>query len=219
MTQHVDTQADALGLSRAQLIQLLRAVLVVEGAHDERIILHCYGQDLARDRILVLPLRGVARAKFLAEAEFLRAIHIPMILLFDNTRDPASSETKEVQRLYERWPKDAPRPQVVPFSPRDIIDALPDEYVERAMKTLGGPPFPGWRTMRQRFDASNETNFKHYVLQFLRLSVSFDEFVNEVLQETPAEPLVGSPLHPAIESIRALSRTADSFGLVEATPG
>lgn len=209
MAQHLDAQAAMLGLSRAQLVQVMRAVLVVEGAHDEKVIMHCYGRELRSDRILILPLRGATKAKFLAEAEFLRSLHLPMILLFDNTVDEESAENTELRQLYKYWPKETPPPQIVRFAARDIILALPDEHVRRALHGRWGLTFPGWQDLLNRLDESKQTNLKSFVLKSLKVPVGADDFLDEILRATPPAPLVGSELDRAIEEVRALARSTD----------
>jgi len=218
LAQHLDEQAELLGLSRAQLVQILRAVLVVEGAHDERVIEHFYGPAFRQDRIQVLPLRGTTKSKLLAEAEFLRALRLPMILLFDNTADSASAENRDIRRLYEHWPKNVPPPALVRFVPRDIWLTLPNEHVARALQVRWGVSFPGWQELLRRFDTSKDTNLKAYILKALKLPpradgtpIGPDEFLDEILQEVPDKADPSAELRAAIEQVRALGRSTEQW--------
>lgn len=82
-----DVRADALGMSKADLLLLYRVVLIVEGQHDEVILRSLIGDDLDRLGVLVLPLRGARGAKSLADAAILtRMLSTPIVILFDNDR-------------------------------------------------------------------------------------------------------------------------------------
>jgi hypothetical protein len=51
-------RVDELGLAPADLLLLHRAVLIVEGAHDQAVLDALIGSELAELRVLVLPMRG-----------------------------------------------------------------------------------------------------------------------------------------------------------------
>ena len=63
-------RAREAGLTQAQLVQLTRKVLFVEGEHDKRVLDHLWGPDLRADRVEILPLRGKRNASAIMDAEF-----------------------------------------------------------------------------------------------------------------------------------------------------
>lgn len=40
-------------------MQTLRAICLVDGQHDELVLRHFFGRELARERVLNVPVRGV----------------------------------------------------------------------------------------------------------------------------------------------------------------
>ena len=81
----LDERTSEAGLgSRAQLLQIARAFLIVEGAHDEAVVRHFYSHELDRHRIVLLPARGAQKVRSLIEAELLALLDVPMIILFDD---------------------------------------------------------------------------------------------------------------------------------------
>jgi hypothetical protein len=121
-----EVRADALGMSKADLLLLYRVVLIVEGQHDEVVLRSLLGDDLNRLGVLVLPLRGAKGAKSLADAAILaRTLSAPIVVLFDNDRsgqlahfwDELQSllphETNQIDELIKTLPPEAEFPEVV----------------------------------------------------------------------------------------------------------
>ena len=77
-------------LSRADLILLTRAFLIVEGVNDQLIIENFFGTQLRRNRILVVPLHGSLKLRLLAEAEVIRRMGRLILVLLDNTANESN---------------------------------------------------------------------------------------------------------------------------------
>ncbi len=77
-----------LGVPISEELQLVRAVLVVEGQHEAVLLEEAFGEELAMNRIKVLPIRGTRQLRLLAaEGELLfRYLDAPFVLLTDRTR-------------------------------------------------------------------------------------------------------------------------------------
>jgi hypothetical protein len=82
--EQVSVQAGLSG--RAEALQTIRAVCLVEGLHDEMVLRHFYREDFARHRILVLPTRGARNVNAIIDAPWLSRMGLPLIILFDDVR-------------------------------------------------------------------------------------------------------------------------------------
>lgn len=69
-----------LGLNTSDLLPLYQAIILVEGAHEEQILDHFIGSELANLRIWVLPYRGVAKLPATLDSRIL-ADHTDAILI------------------------------------------------------------------------------------------------------------------------------------------
>jgi len=197
----LDARASEAGVgSRAQLIQLARAFLVVEGAHDEAVIRHFYREQLERARIIVLPIRGAKKARTLIETELLAKFDVPLIVLFDDVRATAlvaqeqpSGGDISVNSLWEmlqNWPHERKRPHIVEFILPDIYCAVPDECVRQVVADRGGS-FPGWRRVTKQFAADTSgRGFKGFFLGQSGLPPGTDttELLKEILERCRAQP-------------------------------
>lgn len=192
--------ADAGVGSRAQLIQLARAFLVVEGAHDESVIRHFYRERLARERIVVLPIRGAKKAKSLIETELLARFDAPLIFLFDEVRAKevvasARPSRKDISvyalwEMLQDWPPERKRPHVVDFALPDIYCAVPDQCVRQVVADRGGS-FPGWEPVIEDF--AGDTSGLGFKTFFLRASGLPSEtettaLLGEILERCRMEP-------------------------------
>jgi hypothetical protein len=107
----LDDAGEAVGISRADLLQLTRGFLIVEGLHDELVVQHLFGDDLAAARVRVLALRGAHNAVALVDAQLLLGLGIPTCVMLDRTADafvhdlnrgrirPSDASTKEEKQL------------------------------------------------------------------------------------------------------------------------
>src|SRR5690606_1517146 len=80
----LDGVAEEMGLRRADLLQLQRMVLFVEGVHDQAVLEAYVGDVLRRERVLVLPMHGTHNAMALADSEILWELGIPVGVFTDN---------------------------------------------------------------------------------------------------------------------------------------
>jgi hypothetical protein len=209
--------ADSGLTSRAQLIQLTRAVLVVEGEHDRLVINHQAGKDLRANRIRIFPLRGAKNASAIADLEYVRNLDVPIAILFDNVSAHAldgdhelRSDTLEVRalkHLRSSWPSDQTQPEVLPFDLPDIICALPNEAVDAVMRRDGGAAFPGWALMIADYKTlpiRERADFKTYAAR--RTGLVFDvRTINKILSHTPQRLAENSPLFRPIQRLLALA--------------
>lgn len=78
---------NALGISRADLLQLYQLVLLVEGHHDRVVLGEVLGRELARRRVLMLPLRGSYNLNAVVDLEILaHTLEQPVLSVLDNVR-------------------------------------------------------------------------------------------------------------------------------------
>lgn len=140
-----------LGRTRADLIQLTRGVLLVEGEHDR----------LADAHVRVLQIRGSDNVMALVDADLLRTLDIPVFVMLDHTsagfiedlnndrRTPG--RTKEERALsglaHALRSSDLPVTHVSLNVP-DIVWTLPAEAVKKVAQK-----FPGWKQATADFRA------------------------------------------------------------------
>jgi hypothetical protein len=169
-----------LGLGRDALAQLTRAVAVVEGEWDRRLLYRYYETELAEQRILVVPLQGSDELGAMADAAVIPALGVPVIALLDEVRAASSAElaslagnlSKAERALRDLAAALGDELKVVRYDDPDVICALPEDAVRRAYP---GVVFPGWDQMlhdwRQEC-ASGVTNrpFKRWALERFGLS-------------------------------------------------
>jgi hypothetical protein len=170
-----------LGLGRDALAQLTRAVMVVEGEWDRRLLHHFYGEELAQQRVLIVPLQGSNELGGMADAAVIPALGLPVVALLDEIRG-SSREDLEGLRLpnkAERALLDLAREigdalHFVRYDDPDIICALPETAVNRAFPAA---IFPGWDELLRRWrdetrDADPFVPFKKWALKAMGLPAS-----------------------------------------------
>lgn len=80
-------EIESLGLEPSDLLQLYRVVLLVEGQHDKLVLEGLIGDELARARTLILPLRGAKSVPQLIEARLLFDVTTAgLVVALDNIR-------------------------------------------------------------------------------------------------------------------------------------
>jgi hypothetical protein len=205
------------GLSnRAQLIQLTRAVLVVEGEHDRLVIDRFFGKDLRQARVRVLPLRGAKNASAIADLELLRDLDVTLFVLFDNVhagsldelhdRASDSLEVREIKRMLRDWPDDRARPMVLAYDAPDIVCALPAAAMEAVMRrTNPQATFDGWMEVigeYQRLHPRDRHKFKDFAAVKTGLSLD-SRTIRQVLAHSSNTLTIESPLYRPMQSLLA----------------
>jgi hypothetical protein len=177
--------------SAAEALQVGRLVLLVEGTHDERVIHHFYGGELARSRVLVVPVRGARNLNAIFDAPWLSRIGLPLVILFDDVdasiataRKKPSGQNVAARSVWEMlryWDRPEPKPRVASFNLPDIFRALPESCLARAIGARGGK-FPGWDTIDKRFQGTSGQGFKPLLIKASRLAGDTD--LTELLDAT-----------------------------------
>ncbi len=171
----LESTATEAGLSGpAEALQTVRLVLLVEGSHDELVLRHFYRADLARGRILVVPIRGALNVNAIFDAPWLSRLGLPIVILFDDidervvmssTKPPASNvAARSVWELLRHWDMPSPKPRVASFSLPDIFRAIPEKCIAKAVEAEGGR-FPGWDVVDRAFAGSNGVGFKPFLMK------------------------------------------------------
>ncbi|MDX6591748.1 MAG: hypothetical protein QOJ13_944 [Gaiellales bacterium] len=140
--------------------------------------------------------------------------------MFDNSGPGSGSpERNELDKLLRGWPDRSNLPLPIELAVRDIICAIPDEFVRSALNTTyhGRVGFPGWSELERDYDlrypAGQRTDgfmtFKDYVFK-TRLGIPGNPtaVLEKILEHCPAEPLrQHSPsLHHAV--MRAIAEAS-----------
>ncbi|MFD6694952.1 AAA family ATPase [Micromonospora aurantiaca (nom. illeg.)] len=168
-----------LGLGRDALAQLTRAIVVVEGDWDRRLLHHFYGSQLAKQRVLVVPLQGSNELGGLADAAVIPALGLPVVALLDEVRGRSREElesltpplTKAERALLDLSTHLGDRLRFVRYDDPDVICALPENAVRRAYPAA---TFPGWDTLLQRWKEERTSTgasspFKRWALKAMAL--------------------------------------------------
>jgi hypothetical protein len=159
-----------LGLGRDALAQLTRAIAVVEGDWDLRLLQRYFGSELSEQRVLVVPLQGSDDFGTLANAAVIPALGVPVVALLDEVRaaSPADLATltpplsKAERTLRDLAGALGDTLRVVRYPDPDVICALPEDAVRTAYPAL---VFPGWRPLLDQWRSTGETTpFKRWAL-------------------------------------------------------
>lgn len=169
-----------LGLGRDALAQLTRAVAVVEGEWDRRLLYHFYGAELADQRVLVVPLQGSNELQALADAAVIPALGVPVIALLDDVRAASPTELAAMEGTLskaERGLRDLAADlgdslRIVRYPEPDVICALPENAVRLAFPSAR---FPGWAVLLSEWAAETAAGrtdhpFKRWALGSMGLS-------------------------------------------------
>jgi hypothetical protein len=206
--------AEEVGTTPGELLQLYDAVLIVEGIHDERVISHLFGRELAENRIFILRLSGVLEALALVEAELLHILQKQFLVLFDNTSDladPKSLEEKRLRKVLDFLKGKPWAPLMFPWP--DILCALPEESVRLYAKRQHNVSFPGWAKLVAALPPGE--NIKWLFLSHLGMRLPkakadqvkmFETVLDEILQETPRKADPQNPLYSVMQDAFSIAR-------------
>lgn len=99
-----ESDASLLGLTPADLLQLTRLFVIVEGVHDQILLEQVCSDELLEARARVLAMRGVPNAPKIVEAEFLLRFSDADFLVVMDALDPQMLEDTwaQVRELFER---------------------------------------------------------------------------------------------------------------------
>ncbi len=99
--------AARFGTDVADMLQLLRVVLIVEGEHDDAIVAAFLAEDLLAASAWVIPLRGAANAPGIADAHLLfDATFAHMVVMLDNVdHDLVRDCWRQLQQAVEEHDK------------------------------------------------------------------------------------------------------------------
>ena len=198
-------QASEAGMEPGDVLQLTRAIAIVEGKHDVEVIQHFYAAELAAARVLLLRLEGTGNSNALVEAEFLASGQLPMRVLFDNVSSTSMSHTDEERvagRLLARARELDVDLVVVPFELPDIIAALPESAVRRAFSEAR---FDGWAPLVERWRQLRRHQFKRWALAEMGLGqVHATQFIRRVLEMTEVGERPSPSLERAVKELLAI---------------
>jgi hypothetical protein len=228
--KELDGLAIVAGLSRADVLQLTRAFLIVEGPTDKAVIERFYGDCLDDQRIRTLAPGGLDKNREIAEVRILAQLGLPLVLLFDETTRPTSEGSRVINAILADWPEDRKPPEICRFAPEDILELIPDDAFAAALAPRG-KTWPGWDNIRRSRDAekrrreeekrrrgedspSVEMSLKKHMLSRIGLRSSEEHaLVEALLQHVEASDLANSPLDHAIRCACAYA-SGDQPGLV-----
>jgi len=209
---------EALGTETLDGVLLKRGFLLVEGPHDEIVINHFYGDQLARHRIGIIAMWGFTNTLDLTESRYLRYAGRPIAMLLDNVPEHYGGkrgltvEETNLKRFRAEF-KEAS----IPFRGEghgavDIIFTLPEQAVRRHLASLGieGTFEGGWQTIQREIrsdpQANNSRAKKRLAQQLLGLEQSDfglgpGNFIHPVLKACSEDDRPTGTLERAMEKI------------------
>ena len=215
LLEDVDSLADELGLGRDRLLQLVRGMVIVEGATDQHVLSVLGADILTRHRLVVVPIGGHSAASGLVSGELAAAIGLPVAVMFDDVtaaaleaveRDPDAkvpSEVKSARKLLDQRERGLDC-TIIPFEAGDICAALPESTIRTVY-----PKFPGWPTVEARHQSNPTTSFKHTFLDTLQVSRQKDaETIKRIVDEWDGR---AEPPHAFRRALEALDAWGDSL--------
>jgi hypothetical protein len=206
-----------LGLGRTALAQFTRAVLVVEGEWDRRLLYAFFGHDLAAQRVLVVPLQGSDELLALADAAVIPALGVPVVALLDEVRAVSVADiatltpplSKAERCLLDLSAALGANLSLVRYEDPDIICALPEAAVHRAFPSAD---FPGWSELLNNWSQARQRgetpdSFKKWALGRMGLPKKDrypPTFFRSVLAATTPADRPGRRLEQAVKQALAL---------------
>lgn len=147
--------AREVGLTRGELLVTTRAVLLVEGRHDQEFLRILFGDDLREAGIAVVPTHGTKGAPNLVDSEFWRAFTgTPFHVMFDNTRLPIVRDRTVAKTLLTTEEQTMRELLTSVVSGGRTLGAIglarPDIAAYIAEQVLPGD-FPGWTAVLDRW--------------------------------------------------------------------
>jgi hypothetical protein len=218
----LDDQFAETGFGRDAWFALVRAVLIVEGEHDLRIVQRFFGRELRAARVPVLAMRGGRNWRAIVDSEFLGAAAIPVYVLFDNVRLPLvqqAAEARGLDRDEEKWAWQLLQQQrsgqqiaVLPYDEPDILCALPPAAVlrrvpdrtEQLTEALDGQ-LSRWAPLIDRYRQDGiKRSFKDWVFaDVLGLRAPGAQLVSECIEQLTDADTPSPALHRAISTLLA----------------
>jgi energy-coupling factor transporter ATP-binding protein EcfA2 len=158
--------ADDLGLTRGELLLLMRLALFVEGPHDQIILDEWFGDALRAAGIRVFPVHGVDNLPGLAESEITAALGIRIATLSDDTSlsrtssgSPRTRSEQAVSRLHAEAARAGVQVHSVGLDKPDILYYLDEEVCQRI-----APDFPGWDAAQaERSNTGSRVPWKRWI--------------------------------------------------------
>lgn len=158
LLRSLDLLRDSVGLSRADVLQLTRLALFVEGPHDVAVLEGLFGDELSAAGVRIFPMHGTGNALALVTSEVISALGIKSGVLTDNTRPASSRATQDrrqskeelaIDRLLQEARAVGWSLQRYGLSKHDIL-----EYIEDSVCQSVAPRFPGWEAATAEWRAS-----------------------------------------------------------------
>jgi hypothetical protein len=144
------TDRDALaklGVPVSEELHLYKLVLIVEGRHEEILLKEMFGEEIAANRIKLLPIRGTRQLRLLAAGSevLFRYFNAPFVLLTDRTRTQAATKALAAAAT-SGGPEEARTAIEKVFNPSSdeeqvlrslLISAVESERIDRIRAILG----------------------------------------------------------------------------------
>lgn len=183
--------ADDLGISRAETLAGARALLLVEGDHDLRVLrAEPFGTQLRQAGVIVVPLRGAYELRSVALVEVLAELAPKIVgVMIDNgviqARHKASTELQSLQQFHDLGSSKGLVVTEVLLSRPDITAYLNPE----AVGVHNGSRKVAWSEIVEDYRDSRMSQFKDWLHESHHIDLRYGAKIDVVLRTMQAREL------------------------------
>ncbi len=204
--------SDALGLTKGELLLLIRLALFVEGAHDQIILDDWFGNELRAARIHLFPVRGADNLPGLIDSEIVAELGIRIATLTDDTSvsratsgGPRTRGENAVANLAREAARAGVKVHSIGLSQPDIL-----YYLDEAICQQVSPEFPGWNNAVNAWaELGRHGPWKRWVKSRYRLPLT-PEGVRNLARECRKQHKIPAELTQTIHALLAYASTPDT---------
>jgi energy-coupling factor transporter ATP-binding protein EcfA2 len=204
--------SDEFGLSKGELLLLIRLALFVEGQHDELILHEWFGEALRDAGIRVFPVHGVDNLHGLATSEVIAALGIQIATLSDDTsvasaiaQIPRTRGERAVARLLAEAERAGVSVYAIGLDRPDILF-----YLDEPICRQHAAGFPGWRTAVDEWaNAGHPGPWKRWVKTRYGLSLT-PTGIKDLARECRAQGKIPAEIATKIRELIAYASTSSA---------
>lgn len=202
--------ARGMGLQPADLLNLCRYVLIVEGPHDKAFLDGYAGNRLRGRGVLIIPMHGIDHALQLADLNLLGRLGLPAGTLVDHGVTKAgkprdSKESREILKALKLAKSRGRHFDDFRLERPDIIAYINDNVMREE-----APDFPGFRAVESRWMRERDRDYKQLASEMASGYKFHPNSIRELARRSAQA--AGKPPPDLTEFLAKLEAAADSAG-------